>query len=402
MQKSKNKFPRFLILMLCVCLCITGCGQEREPELSLPLVSDEAPLTLEQLNQLSLQLLQAAPAQGNYAMDTLTVATMLLALRTGATDQTAQQIDQLLGFTSDNSLSLLQQISARTDEVQTQLDGVVSGIVTMSFGEGPQVLEQYITDVRSVSNVDIQMCDLSNEEQCAKLNNLLALSTNGHTASLIEQEEEAVPGITAAAASCLDIILAEGFDPVADRMLHFTDETGADQMVTMMGGSFDIPLYQKESIRCAFLPLNDDTHELWLIMPTGDRITNFVQHLDMEQLLQWRHDAHSTEVIIRMPRLALSWSSDATQLLTDMGMNALFDAQTAQLTNINEKLYVDKCYISSFFGFSGTGTATAADPATTINTPGICECSFDQPFVALVVDVSQNAILYGGVLRQVE
>ncbi len=175
----------------------------------------------------------------------------------------------------------------------------------------------------------------------------------------------------------------------------------------MMNRTGDSIKYAKTgNSEIAELPYKDSRFSMLVILPDKATDIETVEKNVTESLLkEWASKMSPQKVRITIPKFKIEQSFELNKALAEMGMPSAFDSDSADFSGMNGKhnMYIGSVIHKTFVEVGEDGTEAAAATAVimmkTSFAPGhedYIEFNADRPFIFLIKDNENNAILFIG------
>lgn len=183
----------------------------------------------------------------------------------------------------------------------------------------------------------------------------------------------------------------------------FTLLSGEQVTVPMMSRRAEAPYLQQDGYQAVSLPYKGDRMEMVVVMPDPGTFAEFEQNLNQKLFNNILAGLQSKDVKLFLPRFQFAFSADMKELLSQMGMPAAFDAQTADFTGIYDKtsepqnLFISHIAHQAFVSVDEKGTEAAAASgviAEVASMPVVLR--IDHPFIFIIRDRQTGSILFVG------
>ena len=417
---TKNAARRLKSLgAVMLALLLGGCSRAREPIVAsapplptaitapaqtLPTVAQEELISLEQFNDFSLRVFQSQRGDASWVVSPANVALALGQLRPGAQEETAQQLDTVLGLNGEYTDD---QVWASLVSLRAQLEQLAPGSLWQGWGlmmgEGPSVRVQYTELLHQSLGSRVELVDYETEGYGDTYTAWVKQASGGLITKL-----SAVPAantsMTVASAAALDGKWAKAFNAENIRNTSFAMENGQKVSAAMMTSKVSPEILADESVTLAAVPMEGDL-EAWLILPPEGMVLNdFVQSLTLEKLLQWREQAVVESCLITVPKVDITSNNDLIATLTGMGLADAFDPENADFGDMGENISVGSMLTACRLRLGENGVAAADEPMSQRMLRGmdreLKSYVFDRPYVLLVVHEDTGSLLMlAGVTR---
>ena len=206
----------------------------------------------------------------------------------------------------------------------------------------------------------------------------------------------------------------ETFDRRRTAPAPFTPAAGGAVTVDMMAGEVARRVIfggGPDGVGAVELPYGGGAFSAVLVLPPANQgIDAFVASLEPGQWDAWMEtfdaqaEAESLEgrgILVRMPRIELTWGGSLVGPLQAMGMVDAFDPALADLSRMTGApgLFVDQVLQKSFLRVDEEGTEAAAATAVGVGVVSAPpSLTFDRPFLFAIRERFSGAILFMGVI----
>lgn len=409
-------------LLLAAVVLLSGCGRAKEPVVAsapplptaitapaqtLPTVPEDQIVALSSLNDFALKLFQAGSGEASWVVSPVNVALALSQLRPGAGEQTAAEMDGLLGL--EEGLSQ-EQVWASMASLRGQLESLAPESLwqgwSLMMGEGPSVQVQYMELLRQSLGAQVNLVDYEDGQYGEVYSAWVKQATGGLVTAMTGIPEANAPLVVTAAAA-LDGKWAKAFNEQNIRNATFELEGGQKVSTAMMTTKATPPLLECEQATFLAMPL-DGNLEAWMILPPeGVALQDFVASLTMEQLTGWRSQATATSCLVSVPKIDISSSGDMTGTLQAMGLTAPFDEAQADFSAMGSKLSVSRLLSAFRIRLGETGVEAADEAMSQRMLRGMDRelkgYTFDRPFVLIIAEKDTgNLVMLAAVTRPSE
>ena len=253
-------------------------------------------------------------------------------LRMGAANETASQIDDMMGMTIDD----YNIVAEKCGEIVERLSAL-SGVwydtgISLYIDEGPSVIETYAVMAEEKFNLDINFMNFNNPRAEIDINDWADITTSGRIEKIVKTDglphdlKTLLINISA-----LDCVWEMEFDSTNTRPLPFNLEDGRGVAVPMMRGKLAMNFYEDENVTVAFLPMSGGETSLAIIMPPeGDKLSEFINKLTAEDIQLWRYISVEAEHYVNIPKIDWQQIVSFKETLTDMGSGSIFDPRNGR------------------------------------------------------------------------
>ena len=191
----------------------------------------------------------------------------------------------------------------------------------------------------------------------------------------------------------------------------FTREDGTEQAVELMHSSEY--QYIEDELATGFIkPYKGGDYAFVALLPKeGVTVSEYVNSLTGEHLLEMLRNPADTKVFAAIPKFESEYSTDMAQVLKEMGMPDAFDVNKADFSRMGSceagNLYIGRVLHKTAITVAEQGTKAGA--ATVVEMmcgsaliPDPKEVTLDRPFVYMLIDCRQNIPFFIGTMMDME
>ncbi len=385
--------------------------------------ADNGSLAGSEIDDFGFDLLRELDQSGNLCASPTSIALALAMVRSGAEGSTATEMDKILhGFGSpaqaDEIVSLLKALGSVTwyDESDSQATpgpssqpAVELDVSNAAFVQKGMSLQQaYLDSLSSTFGAGLGLLDYANDPEGARqiINKWASDQTKGRIPAVLHPGDiDTLTRIVLANAIYLKAAWAYPFDPDATKTLPFTRGDGSKVSVPTMAISRSFTYAAGSGYRAVVLPYTFGGSGLSMTIVVPDNMTSFVNGLTSQKLAAIDAQGKEYDVNLTLPRFSINSRTDLAGPLAAMGMPALFDPATADLSGITtaQSLYIAKVIHEANIDVVEKGTTAAAVTAVigaTMGGPGPVPPSVtfhvNQPFLYFIREQTTGAVLFMG------
>ena len=348
----------------------------------------------------------------NYLISPYSIEIALAMLKEGAKGNTKDEITKVIGDRSINDVTINNHVSvANAAFIKNQYKNYIKN--------------DYYNILKNQYNSELLYDDFKTPQV---INDWVNRKTNGMIPSILNDiDENFVLGIANALA--IDVEWDNPFDCIDTRSEKFTKIDNKTIQTEMMHKSFKYEEYkylENVSAKGVIIPYkkynsttgeedydSGNNLEFIAILPK-DNVNTYINNLTesaLNDLLSSAKEASSDfEIRLGLPRFKYDFELDDFKIvLNQLGINQVFNPQTADLTNIMDtndetgNLYVGEAIHKTHIDLNEKGTKAAAVTYFGMKTTGIIlekefvEITFDKPFIYMIRDSKTGEILFFGV-----
>ncbi|KAI5611281.1 serpin peptidase inhibitor, clade B (ovalbumin), member 1, partial [Silurus asotus] len=277
-------------------------------------------------------------------------------------------------------------------------------------------LSEFVDSTQKQYQADMQAVDFigSSEESRKLINHWVEEKTEGKIKDILQ------PGTVTAMTrlSLVNAIYFKGkwkhvFNKNNTEMMPFKINQNLSKPVQMMFQTNQFPFnyIDEYKLRVLDLPYVDEELSMVVLLPEesndgSDPLLKLESELTMDKLLEWTNQEKMdrwTDIVVYLPKFNLEEQYSLKELLDKMGMNSLFDPNSADLTGISSQggLFVSSVTHKAFVEVNEEGTEAAAATVGLISFCMSREELFmaDHPFLFFIRHNPTNSILFFGRFR---
>ena len=190
------------------------------------------------------------------------------------------------------------------------------------------------------------------------------------------------------------------FDPAYTGPQAFHALAGGTPSVQMMHATRAFGYAAGEGYQAAALPYKGEKLEMVVLLPAAGQYEAFENSLTSQRLGQILGTLSDQQLVLSLPKFAVTSNLDLIPLLKGLGLTAPFSAETADFTGITSQtgLFVAVAKHRAFVTVDEAGTEAGA--ATVIGGAGTSlpenVMVVDRPFIFLIRDRATGAVLFLG------
>lgn len=328
-------------------------------------------------------------------------------LRTGAEEQTAQEIDEMLGLKEMDAEKIAQEYRVLLDQLMRTDPSVQLEIANSLWSrEGFPLNAEFVARLEQSYGAQAQALDFASNEAVDTLNNWASDRTN-------EKIEEVITGQIdpSAVLFLINAIYFKGswtetFNPAATKNKAFWTETGKPIEVPTMWQMGNYDYLEQEDFRAVRLPYGE-TGNFGMILALPDENITLQQFTEKQlpEFNSWSGRFAERQGMIELPKFKLEDSISLNDTLIALGMTSAFKPEAAQLGGISdsgEPLFVSQVSQDTFIEVNEEGTEAAAVTSITVDESldasitGPFELKLNRPFFFVITDRTTGLIVFMG------
>ena len=357
---------------------------------------------------LGISLLKSSKEQGNRVLSPLSIHAALMLARSGATGDTANELDKVL-FDATFSPELLNTYKNFQTLIQGERKNVlVRGANSIWMNLDVLVKPQFEILAKDIFSASVTSVDFSKSEETRKIiNQWVSTQTKNRIPELIPQNGLSPQSIGALVnALYFKAPWASPFDEGATLPDNFYVSEAESVSVPMMQTLETLPWYEDNLWSAIRLPYEDGDFSMAILLPkerlSAQELSN---RLSPELVTELLAKNNRERVIVKMPKFSIRSPMELRTALEHLGIKQLFSSE-AKLDQIsNEPLIITDVLHEGFIEVNEHGTEAAAATALMVarsaafaTTPKYFTA--DHPFMFMVLHESSGAPLFMGIVNK--
>ncbi len=408
------KFFALKTLLLTGILFLSSCsifehGDEFPTE---PKVIPLTPLTealIENSNDFGLGLMKRVSAQkpGNLMISPLSASINLTMLLNGTNVNTRAQIQQMLEYPADQSLSEINVSYKELTEALMDADPAVTLDIANAifYRDGFSFKAPFLSTMDNDFDATVRGLDFLSSDALRIINQWAADNTNNKIPKVLDSIQNELVMLI------MNAVYFKGnwtshFDASKTQEMPFyvnpTPTGEGDEaphfMVPTMRGKVKAIVKWDGDYKQIELPYGRKNFSMVIVVPEGN-FTEFIQQMDEDFLDSFDDSAGSfREWDVELPKFSFSYEKVLNDDLMALGMLDAFDPNNADLSGISDAdLFVSFVKQNTFVEVNEQGTEAAAVTTTGIAVTSIPEVfQVNKPFVFLIRERTTNTVLFMG------
>lgn len=341
--------------------------------------------------------------KSNYLISPYSIEIALNMLKEGATSNTYTELNNL--------------VNRKINDISGDKVKIANAIFVKNMYKD-YMEKQFYDNLKNKYNSEILYDEFKTPDV---INNWVNKNTDGMIPSILNgMDPDFVLGLANAVA--IDVKWYSPFECINTQSKEFTKNDGSKINVQMMHNSYENEKYKYfdfDSIKGIILPYENNL-EFVGIMPNN--IDEFINNLSLNKLNDIDKNAISASdklhIFLSLPRFSYSFDlENFKSILKSMGINDVFNANKASLTNIIKrdnlnKLGINNIYVSdaihkTYIDLNEEGTKAAAVTYFGIKANAMMpkeykevNIDFNRPFIYMIRDNKNKEILFFGVVYE--
>ena len=413
------KKPICLIVTICILLSLCACTPSKGGELTRLNAEAEGTFSEEHLQnatydaayrEFSYRFFRtvADADEGNLCLSPLSAYMAFSLCGYGSEGETATEFAATFGLTKEQAAEYCQSLYAhymqRTYSDKNTRVGLANSL-WLNLADASSVKTAYLTGATEYFDASIYRCDFSDGKTVDAINKWCADNTDGLIDKIVDKLD------AGQLLALINALLVE-----AAWRVPYSSQATVKDVFRNADGSESTADYLPRKISCYYLgedakafkmSLCDDFSFVGILPDEGVAIDAYCNSLTAEKIASLLGNAtYGYDVYTRIPKYSLDYETDLTKVMKKMGLNAAFDARSANFKGIAEipgrNLYVGTAKQKTHFELDEKGIKAAAityigmnASSAPISRPRL-ELYLNRPFVYLLVEESTDLPLFVG------
>jgi serpin B len=407
-MQYRNRAAKAVAIGLMLAALTTGCAQTsaaRGPSASPGPTSRLSPA--QATEAFGLSLMRRLPA-GNLVFSPDSVAAALAMTGTGAAGQTATQIARALQLSSPASFAAVGSLQGAIAAEQSTLAQGSSEAPTLNIANGLFVQQgfalqaPFTTGLAQSFGTSPQIVDFTSPSAPEAINTWIAKQTHGLIPRVVGK---LLPTTRLALANAI-YLKAAWSDKFKTRDTALEPFHGQDATTStpFMHEAESFPYARGREYAALSLPYRNSTLSLVVVLPVGESLGKFEQHLDARALERIVHSLRRRSVRVSLPRFHLKTTATLNAPLQQLGIVDAFAEGKADFSRITQAvpLRISEVLHAADFKVDERGTEAAAATVVTVEAlsegifPHAVSFNADRPFMFFLRDDRSGALLFAG------
>ena len=325
----------------------------------------------------------------------------------GAKGETAEQMERVFGFESDESLRHNVTSYALSSLNRDDFHATLTMVNALWITDKYEIYESYLDIARSTYLAGAQTVDFTDENDSVKrINKWAAEKTNDKITKVIDKDvvnKDTVMVINNAI-YFKGTWLTKFIEEFTKESKFHTDATHSVN-TDFMNVEDAFNYTHSDGAQVLQMPYLGDRLSMLVVLPDDPDMREFEEYLSAQQIQRWTDNLSHQEVIVSMPKFDMRTNYNLNDHLTAMGMPDAFDPDNADLLGIAyvKPLFVGQATQDAFIKVNEGGTEAAAItaiPTITVGSPFSLSPRpmfiADHPFLFVISDDESGMILFMG------
>lgn len=323
-------------------------------------------------------------------------------LSLGATDESAEELQRLLGMTAEEAAAwcseIMQEYAALSDDSTTVLS-VSNGVFIddrMELSDGSDVA---LTNLEKYYEAECKIMRLSTDAAREYINSWISDSTDGLIPSFLSENLDDATVMVLVNALLLDAEWERQFDFFESYWTtDFTTSSGEVVQAEYFGTERNYDYIKYDGVTGIIMDYADGRLKYVALMPDDGDIDGFVDSLTAERFNELLSNVQNGLCNMHIPRYKIEASYELDEALTALGLSAVY---SGGFDNFGEGIFLSKTIQKAVIEVDVWGTKAAAVTAEILDGAAITYpevIRFDQSFFYAVYDSETGIPLFMGVV----
>lgn len=409
-MKRKNVIKTLLsLLLVATMLTLSACGGAEDLTNGIQPNEVDVPGELTQGNvaatDFALRLFCASSEEGkNTLLSPLSVLSALAMTANGSEEETLREMEEVLGMTTEELNGYLHTYMKSLPQGEGYKLHLANSAWFRDDGSFA-VSEDFLQ-----TNVDYYSAEIYrvpfDEKTCDEINAWVKKHTDGMIPEILQQlPPEAVMCLVNALA--FEAEWSAPYEDVQVRDGVFTREDGTEQAATFMYSQEGAYLADEKAT--GFMKYYKDGKYAFVApLPNEDvSVAEYLASLDGERLHTMLAQPQSETVFSSIPKFAVEYGAQLSEVLSGMGMSDAFDPERADFSGLGTSnrgnVYISQVLHKTFISVAEKGTKAGAATAVLMDAGAAPiedpkEVYLDRPFIYMLVDCENGMPLFIGTM----
>ena len=385
---------------------MTGCSSDDDSSMSnnerkdISITRSEESL-VHKNNDFSFRLLRTVQGEESQILSPLSITMVLGMLNNGATGETQQQINEVLGF-GDTGIEAVNGFCRKLLTEAPSLDRKVKLQMANNIyvNQPYKLLPDFIKSAQDYYDATPETLNFRDDNTLSIINDWGKNHTNGVIPQILDQLDASAVSYLLSAVY-FNGMWKDKFSKSETKKEAFVGIKG-HHFVQMMHRDADYDYTENEYLQALGMPYGNGAFSMTVLLPRqNETLSDMLQKLDGEEWAEIQSFLKETSVDVKMPTFEVTTDVDLVDVMSKLGMPKAF-SDMAEFTGFcTEPTYISKMKQSSRIKVDEEGTEAVS---ATVVVPGDYECinpnraefHATRPFIYVISEKSTGAIFFIG------
>ena len=354
------------------------------------------------------QTMQEQKGDSSTVLSPISVTYLLGMLNAGAAGTTRDEITNVLGFGNDPQAvnEYCKKMIDEAPNVDPAATVKIANSIYVNSYMGLNLLKQYVNDMKTYYNAQIDALDFTKSSTLDKINNWCSKNTNGMIPTILD-EINPYAAMYLLNAIYFNADWAEKFDVNDTRNSSFTRADGSVVTLPLMHRKAVALCCESDLCSMLRIPFGSGAYDMYVMLPAeGKTVNDLIREMTQQTLTDHLNAGNMTanEIDILMPKFEIFSDIDLVEILKTMGIQKAF-TPLADFSNMsNTDLRVSKIRQRAKIEVNEDGAkAAAVTIAEMLYTSAgpveyqKSEFHANRPFLYLILEESTRSIFFIGI-----
>jgi serine protease inhibitor len=345
--------------------------------------------------------------QSNLMISPASIEIALGMVYAGATGETADAMSRVLGIDNSSREVALKELADLRKTLENPGKGVTLKVANAAWiDESIRLNRKFSADLADTFQTKLATVHFDDPSIISRINNWVSDATEGKIGRLLENPP--VPPMFLANAVYFHAAWSSPFSKQSTQEQRFYPSDGSNKMVQMMRQKGLFRYAKSQGYSVAALPYTDHRFAMYCFLPDKG-VDTVLEELKKSSWSDLSGTLRPAAGSVALPRFKFEYGASLNQPLSKLGMGIAFDRQRAQFERMVDgplRLYIGGVLHKTFVEVDEAGTTAAAVTGIQMKATAIMRPNdefnlvFDRPFVTAIVDETNRAILFLGIVGE--
>ena len=363
----------------------------------ISLTNEERKL-VESNNNFAFNLFRKARGEESSIMSPLSITYALGMLNNGATGQTQQEINDVLGFGetgADAINNFCRKMLTEASTIDQETTAEIANTIYVNSGSGYELQQGFVDKANEFYDAEPQALNFFDDATIGIINQWADDHTHGMIPEIVNEQTFSRD----AASLLLNALYFKGTWTIKFKKENTHDEP--------FNGGAEVPMmHQKEEFaytdnglyQAVKLPYGTGAYQMTIFLPyEGKTIGDVLDQMDGKS---WQNVYGNYDVDLKLPRFKIETKLNLVQIMKDLGMPTAFSATSAEFPYFgNRDVFISDMFQKAVIDLDEEGTTAAAITGIDVWATGVPQpATFyaNRPFIYIISERSTGCIFFMG------
>lgn len=335
---------KITLAAIAITMVLVGCKKEPKPNdnprTDITLTETERQLVRNN-NDFAFNLFRTAQSNESQILSPLSITYALGMLNNGATGQTQQEINTVLGFGetgADAINDFCKKMLAEAPALDNKTKVMIANTIFVNKSQGYELKPPFVEKANNYYNANPESRDFKDGETLDVINQW----ASDHTEKMITKILRADEFNPDAVSYLLNAIYFKGEWSMKFNKNETKDEPfNNGEKVPMMHQECELSYLDNDTYQSLNLPYGNGAYYMTVMLPHEDKtIDDILSQLNGQSWNDNLHQMHTYNVDVKLPRFETNTNMDLVGIMSRLGMPTAFDPDQAQ--------FDDFCNVSTY------------------------------------------------------